>query len=88
MTYAAIFRGGDGGREPYLQVAQLDGGWDFSSESLSSAQLDDIKGSEEETHAIYSVDSRSTLAVNEHVGVNTRSVALICSSSCGVFVIP
>ncbi|CAM9623568.1 unnamed protein product, partial [Scytosiphon promiscuus] len=61
-VYAAIFRGGDGGGEPYLQVAQLDGGWDFSSKSLTPAQLDEMKGSAEETHAIYPVDSRSTLS--------------------------
>ncbi|CAM9665667.1 unnamed protein product [Pylaiella littoralis] len=54
-TYAAIFRGGD---DSYLQVAQLDG-WDFTAESLTPSQLDDMKGSQEETHAIYSVDSRS-----------------------------
>ncbi|CAN0484313.1 unnamed protein product, partial [Ectocarpus sp. 12 AP-2014] len=60
-TYAAIFRGNNGNRESYLQVAQLDG-WDFTAESLTASELDKMKGSEEETHPIYSVDSRSTSA--------------------------
>lgn len=62
-TYAAIFRGNSGDSESYLQVAQLDG-WDFTAESLTASELDKMKGSEEETHPIYSVDSRSTSAVS------------------------
>lgn len=54
-TYAAVFRGGT---EPYLQVVQLDN-WDFTATSLTHSQLDSIKGSEEETHEIYDVDSRA-----------------------------
>lgn len=54
-TFAAVFRAGT---TPYLQVAQLDN-WDFTAESLAPSQLDSIKGSEQETHAIYDVDSRA-----------------------------
>lgn len=75
-TFAAIFRGGDGGGEPYLQVAQLDDGWDFTSMLLTPAQLDEMKGSEEETHAIYSVDSTSAPLVNERTGCSMFSVEI------------
>lgn len=71
-TYAAIFRGNNGNRESYLQVAQLDG-WDFTAESLTASELDKMKGSDEETHPIYSVDSRSTSAVSgRHCPANKK----------------
>ena len=69
-TYAAVFRGGS---DSYLQVVQLDN-WDFTATTLAPSQLDSIKGSEEETHAIYDVDSRAASSVSETPSTPTMLV--------------
>lgn len=75
-AYAAIFRAGD---EAYLQVAELDS-WDFDATSIAPFQLDDMKASEEETHAIYDVGSRSSTSVSKaSVACNIGTVfAVVC----------
>lgn len=88
-TYAAIFRGG---YDSYLQVVALSD-WDFDSKGMTVTNLDALRDSSTETHAIYPVDTREEedvchliLFVEKHLLCFERPASSRSSPLCHVSV--